>query len=388
MAEKQETFINKTKAKLKDTTIKTRILSLTLLFGLAVVIMSAVLSVSIDPETFTDPAKRNDWIVRTLIMVAISTFGIIMGEQIALDVLLQKEGGKYQNSLTEYHDVRLKVLSKFEFFADWFVWNKANELRGKQESFLISEGMNDDYKLIMNNLMEIDCNEISKHSIQVNGAKILRKTERQAEAIRFVQKGNITIDAYESGYYVSKDYVGGTYAQIEKGRLLDRMEEKDKWFSRTYKIVSVILTSTLWAMITASDFMDGTDVQAWMNLFSRIFALFGAFSSGWMSASRTKDIRVEKINDKIDILLKFDKDITSGKFKPMTYEEKLRKEAIEQNVTSEKEHGADGKPSPVHASEKSSSDSRQSDTSGLVGKQDTPVPVEADGHPVHLHKDE
>ena len=371
MAEnKQESFISKTKARLKDTTIKTRILAVTLAFGLAVVVMSAVLSVSIDPETFTDPVKRNDWIVRTLILVAISTFGIIMGEQIGLDILLQKEDGKYQSSLSEYHDERIKVFAKLEFFSDWFVWFKAQELKRKQESFLISEGMNDDYPLILEHIMEINCDEISEHSIVLeDGTKILRKTERQAEAIRFVQEGHITIECYEAGYYVSKDHAVGNATQIEKGRLLDRMEEKDKWFSRSYKILSVILTSTLWAMVTASDFMDGTDVQAWMNLISRVFALFGAFSSGWMSASRTKDIRVAKINDKTDVLMTFDKDIASGKFKPLSYEEKLRKEA-EENGSREEKQNADGIDAPIHVGEKSTGNSEQSDIGGVVSKQD------------------
>lgn len=365
--DKQESFISKTKAKLKDTTIKTRILAVTLIFGLGIVVMSAVLSVSIDPETFTDPVKRNSWIVRTLILVAISTFGIIMGEQIGIDTLLQKEGGKYQTSLTEYHDERVKVFNKLEFFADWFIWFKAEELRRKQEGFLISEGMNDDYHLIIQNLMDIDCKAISQHSIEVNGVKILRKTERQAEAIKFVQNGNITIEAYESGYYVSKDQTVGNATQVERGRLLDKMEEKDKWFSRTYKIVSVIVTSTLWAMVTASDFMDGTDVQAWMNLCSRVFALFGAFSSGWVTASRVKDIRVAKINDKVDVLMTFDKDLSSGKFKPMTYEEKLRKEA-EQNGTGEENSNSDGRVPQVSPVEESTGDSRQSDTGRVVSE--------------------
>lgn len=374
---KQESFIEKTKAKLKDTTIKTRILAVTLIFGLCVVIMSAVLSVSIDPETFTDPVKRNDWIVRTLIMVAISTFGIIMGEQIALDVLLQKEGGKYQVALAEYHDERLKIFTKLEFFADWFVWFKAQELRRKQESFLISEGMNDDYHIIIDHLMEIDTKGISEHSQTFkDGTSLLRKTERQALAIKFIQDGNITIECYESGYYVSKDHAVGSATQIEKGRLLDRLEEKDKWFSRSFKIISVILTSTLWAMITASDFMDGTDVQAWMNLFSRIFSLVGAFTSGWLSASRTKDIRVAKINDKIDVLMTFDKDLASGKFKPMTYEEKLRKEA-EENGVREKVKDADREDASDNAVAECPSDTRQSDPNRLVGKQDSIQPVEA-----------
>lgn len=323
----EKSFIEKTKAKLKDTTLKTRILAVTILLAIVIIVMSAVVSVAIDPETFTNTEKRNAWLVRTLIMEAIAVFGIIMGEQIGLDLLLQK--GKYQVAVQEYQEQRLKVMKRLDCFPDWFIWWKAKELRRKQESFLISEGMVD-AKLIMEHIDEIDSEQLVLHPVELrNGTKITKKTERQSQAIKWVQDGNITLETYSPNYYVSRDEYAGEVFTIEKAPKLDRLEKHDIWFSRMYKIVSVIATSTLWSMMTASDFMNIGDVMAWLNLISRLFALFGAFASGWLSANNTKERRVEKINDKTEILMHFEMTLASGQYKPATYEEKARKEMEE-----------------------------------------------------------
>lgn len=345
----QKTFIDKTKAKWKDTTLKTRILLATLVLGLIMVILTAIISLAFDPETFTDETKRNAWIVRTVIMVAISTFGIIMGEQLGMDMLLKKVDGLYQVTVRAYREQREKILSKIDAFADWFVWYKAKELRRKKIDFLISEDMADDAEKILEHIYEINLEEIQKHPIKIvveetkQEILIKKKTEEQARAIEWVRLGKITMITNSPNYYVAKDEEASNAFALEKGLVLDKIEKEDIWFSRIYKIASVIIVAVAMASVTASDFMRIDDVQAWTNLIFRIFSLFGSFVSGWMTASRTKDRRVAKVNNKIDILMYFEKDIESGRFKPISYEEKVKKELeeyerIKENEVVDNEH--------------------------------------------------
>lgn len=331
----QKSFLDKTKAKWKDTTLKSRILLATLILGLIMVILTAIVSLAFDPETFTDETKRNEWIVRTVIMVAISTFGIVMGEQLGLDMLLKKAEGLYQVTLNAYREQREKILDRIDNFADWFVWYKGKELRRKKKDFLISEDMAKDADAILDHIYEIDLEEIQKHPIIIIDEKtgieykLRKKTEEQARAIEWVRDGHITMITYSPNYYVSKDESASGAFSLEKGKVLDKIEKEDIWFSRIYKIASVIIISVAMASVTASDFMRIDDVQAWVNLFCRLFSLFGSLASGWLTASRTKDRKVEKINNKIDILMYFDKDMQSGRFKPISYEEQVKKEIEE-----------------------------------------------------------
>lgn len=344
----QKSFLDKTKAKWKDTTLKSRILLATLILGLIMVVVTAIVSLAFDPETFTDETKRNAWLVRTIIMVAISTFGIIIGEQLGLEMLLKKADGLYQVTLGLYREQRNKIIQFIDSFADWFVWYKAKELRRKKIDFLISEDMSEDAEKILNHIYEIDLEAIQQHPIKIideitkQEIVIKKKTEEQARAIEWVKQGHIQMVTNSPNYYVAKDEEASNAFTLEKGIVLDKIEKNDIWFSRIYKIASVIVVSVAMASVTASDFMRADDVQAWVNLIFRIFSLFGSLASGWLTASRTKDRKVAKISNKCDVLMYFEKDMISGNFKPLTYEEKVRKEIEEYEHSKEEQNANNG----------------------------------------------
>lgn len=339
----KEDFFERTKAKIKDTTIKTRVLSFIFVYGMFVVVFTTLVSLMLDPDTFTDEIKRNAWLVRTIIMVAISTFGIIIGEQMSIDILTKMKGGKYQATLEKYLEHRQKCLEYVNVFGDWFIWYKGNELKRKKISFLVNYGLTEmECRAIIENIDDISFErkkdehgnvipyDICLHPVVLSdGTEITRKNEVQAEAIKWVKEGHVTIETYSSNYFISKTENTGTALTIERAPILDKQENKELWFRRIYKIVAVVITSTISSMIVASDFMKGNDVQAWLNLFLRLGSLFGAFASGWVSGSKAKDKRVEKLEDKIDVLNAFEIDLEKHYFIPMTYEQRIRKEKEE-----------------------------------------------------------
>lgn len=346
----EKTFLERAKAKIGDTTIRTRVLFSVFTIGLIAIVFSTLVNLVLDPEVFIDETKRNAWLVRTLILVCITTFGIIIGEQMFLDVLMKKKDGKYQLSSQKYEERRNSVLPFFSFFSDWFVWFEAKTLRQKKISFLIQNGVDDASKFI-DLLDEIEIEEridnhkdhkgrllahktlyspiLDKPMTLSNGNTIIKKTEEQLRAIKFVKDGNVTIETYSPNYYITKDDSSGEMFSIEEGVFLDKLERKDVWFRRISKILSIGGTSIFLAMTTASDFISPNDVQAWLNLIWRLFALFGALGSGASTANRVKDIRVRKINNKADVLFQYINDIKTKRFVPLTYEQRIEKEIIE-----------------------------------------------------------
>lgn len=341
-------FFEKTKAKISDTTIKGRILFSVFVFGLVVVIFSALINLVLDPDVFVDDVKRNAWLVRTTVLIAITTFGIVIGEQLFLDMLLRKKDGAFQVSAELYKQHRSKALIYYNGYVDWFIWFKAETLRQKKLSFLIGEGVDDAIKfidyideiIIEEEVEEVQIkkikvkrktlkSELLNHSIKLsNGQLITKKTVDQLTAIKYVQDGNILIDTFSPNYYITREDAIGEAFTIEEGKLLDKLEKKDVWFRRISKILSIAFSSTLLTLATASDFINVTDVQAWLNLLSRVFALFGALGSGAMTANRIKEIRIKKMDNKTTILLQFTTDIETKRFVPMSYDEKARKELV------------------------------------------------------------
>ena len=61
--------------------------------------------------------------------------------------------------------------------------------------------------------------------------------------------------------------------------------------SRLIKIGSSLGISLIWGLLTVNDFISGNDTQAWVNLVSRISALFTSFFSGWMAS--VKDVKIQ-----------------------------------------------------------------------------------------------
>ena len=77
-------------------------------------------------------------------------------------------------------------------------------------------------------------------------------------------------------------------------------EKINRTINRSVKIVSSIIVSITMGVLTVTDFMNGNDATAWVNLISRITALLTSLLSGWLSG--TVDVKLKRHHYKLNIL--------------------------------------------------------------------------------------
>lgn len=367
------------KDKLKETfgisTQRGKVLLSALIVGTATIIFTTVVSLTISPDTFTNEAKRMAWIVRTIRTVAITAFGTVIGEQMCLDRMMSMYNGKYQMAKRSFESMRLQMLKWFPYFGEWFLEYMSKELVRKETTYLISKSIAK-ADLIMKYISEIKPEELKDHACRMrDGTEICQVTEYQAECIAWVQGGHIKIDSYNASYYMAKDDASPDVSVLEVAKLMDNYERKDIWFNRIYRIAKSLVFSTILAMFSAKDFMNASDAEAWFYLVTSIATLVITFSSGWISANKTIDTRVTKLNSKTVVLTNFNADMSQGRYKPESYEEKARKEYEEYERRKKEE--ADGSGQTDDALPLAESDSRQSDGEELVSGENKALSVEA-----------
>lgn len=355
--------LDRTADKIKKATIRTKIMTMALVFVVIVVFISIFFPLSQDPETFTDPVKRAEWINNTVIAMTLSIVGLILFESIITDKLKGKERGKYQNALQGmyspdgkfiegYYQKREKIRPIERHFADWLEWYGKEELRKKKINTIGSV----DAELVFNHLDEIDnplllCDhtEIKKEhwfsriKIQEvkgaplkmkDGAIISKKSESEVAGIFKVKDDKVKIYPYEAPYYLTIDSVPMNVSQIDKANVLNKGKQENQVFSRTFKIAVGIITSVYWAMVTVDNFSNLTSARAWLLLIVRLGTLVGGLVSGWSGADMNVKFDIDILNDRSAMLDNFYSDMTTGRFNPKKYQEDLaeehRKEAEEQ----------------------------------------------------------
>lgn len=400
--------------KARNATIKTKIMTMAFVFVIAVVFVSIFFPLKQDPDTFTDPIKRSEWINNTVITSTLSIVGLILCESIITDKIKSKDRGKYQNSINGhfledgtkiegYSDKREKVRKYERDFSDWLDWYAAEELKKKKLSAIGSK----DAETVLKHLDEITNPIILCDHIEVNkkhwwsrkkveevkgvpliledGTVIDRKTEDEVRGIIKVKNGWVKIYPYEAPYYLNLDSITTNVSRVDKAYILNKAKQENQVFSRTFKIVVGFIVSIYWAMVTVDNFSNLVSAKAWMLLIIRLGTLMGGVVSGWSGADMNVKFDTDMIVDRSAMLDTFYFDMSTGRFSPEAYkkklirdeEEKKRKEAEENNGARKETGCADGEPSPVHVGEKPSGDARQSDTGRLVSEQNPPIPVEA-----------
>lgn len=324
--------------KIKKTTLRTKILGVVTILIVAVVCVSLIFPLAIDPSTFTDSTKRSQWIVNTIILTGLVTIGMTIFETIAQDMLKGKENGKYQTALATYSKVREEVRKYDRDFASWKKVYDKKALREAELNYLASKRI-ERPDLILDNIDKFNPYDLCDHQEKVDGAwqdikgkaitlenkiTLLPLEPEQVEAIMKVKEGKVGIRPFPANYYLVIDSIALNVSQVNKADTLMKAKKENQTFSRTFRIVKMLLSSTLMAMITVKDFNNLANAQAWYLLISRLMTFGSGLVAGWLSADTDVKFDIDLLNDRTAMLTMFNKDIISGAFKPKTYEEQVK----------------------------------------------------------------
>lgn len=363
--------------KLRKITLRTKILSIIAVLVIAVTFVAVLFPLAIDPSTFTDPTKRNQWIVNTIIIAGLATIGMTLFETIAGDILKSKDDGKYKTSEAKYIKIREKIRPSEREFPNWMKEFEKKSLRDDEIKFLLSKRF-ERPEIYLDHLEEMDVYSLADHQeksdkgwVDVKGKPFIAKNgdivapveQEQAEALLAVKTGKIGIHPYPSTYYLTIDSIAVNVSLVNKADRLMRAKKENANFTRVFRLVKVFLTSAFMAMITVKDFNNLGNAEAWYMLISRLGTFFSGIVAGWMAADTNVKFDTDLMNTRTDMLTAFDTDVTSGAYKPMSYEERARKE-VEDDRRREAEKTE--LPSELHAE----GDAGKPDSPRMDGKPD------------------
>ena len=369
--------------KIKNATLKTKVLGILIILIVAVICVSFIFPLAIDPSTFTDPVKRSQWIVNTLLLTGLVTIGMTLFGTIATDMIKNKEKGRYQTSLLGYMEQRETIRPYDREFPRWKKSFDVASLRRAEIDYLLARRI-EKPELIVDNLDKINPVLLCDHQEKTpdgwidvkgkamtldNGVTILALDQDQAEAIMEIKQGKVKIHPFPANYYLTVDSMILNVSQVNKADSLMRAKKENQTFTKTFRIVKMLLTSSLMAMITVKDFSNLSNAEAWYMLISRLLTFASGMVAGWMSADTDVKFDVDLMNDRTKMLSDFGKDIASGKFVIETYEERARKEAEDDRRREEEKAELS---SVLHAE----GDAGEPDSTGLDGKPNQTLSVQ------------
>lgn len=329
--------------KIKSVEIKKVVKTLTLLFGIVLIIFISFFDAKFD---FTN-IDWERWIARSTVLVGIMIFGILMGNSTGSDIQKEKVGGLFQNKCLEYNEIRLLIKPIEDFFSSWWLYFKERKLIEKKVDYLIDIQIEMRLAKLMVKHLDKDDFVVGKMIFDTTKEyeKIYVKELDNGETIKFKKvKEDIgkkikdifsfTLDTYGENYYLSLyDYGDIKTNDAELGKKLAKKISKDKRQALALKIVSSLVISIAWSALTIYDFMgqgESAVKQAWLNLFSRITALVTSYISGFSTSVVNVRDQARAIENKVKILNNFNNDITNKRFVPETYEQEIEREYQEQ----------------------------------------------------------
>lgn len=337
--------------KVKSVDIKKVVKTLTLLFGLILIIFISFFDAKFD---FTN-IDWERWIARTTVLVGIMIFGILMGNSTGSDIQKEKIGGLFQEKCTEYNEIRAIVKPIEDFFGSWWLFFKERKLIEKKIDYLIDNQIDMRVAKLMVKHLEKDDFVVGKmiydplheyEKIYVkdldNEKQIKFKKVKQEQADIIIKIFSFTLDTYGESYYMSLfDYGDLKTNDAELGKKLAKKIAKDKRNALALKIVSSLIISIAWSALTVYDFIseggEGAIKQAWLNLFSRLTALVTSYISGFSTSVVNVRDQARAIENKSKILSNFNNDIKNKIFVPESYEEQIEREYKEQLEKTPKE---------------------------------------------------
>ena len=346
----------------KNLTKKKIIKIMTIAMAIALIVFSTVSNAVIDPEHL----NFFKWLTNSLILVAIMVFGLFMGESLGEEEQKDKVSGLYQSSIREYEQALLLIQAIKIYFADFFLWFKAREIRQEKIDFLMDNEIDGKWATICVKYLEKSDFEVGKFIFDAdkpkekiylkempNGdiVKIHKATQEQADKI--IKMFDVRIETYGYAYYLTYQDSEVRGGKLKRAVPLNRHLHLNKTYNRVLKIVSTLFISLVWGMLTVQEFSSPEErKQAWFLLFSRIMCLFSSLISGWTSAVISVKIQAQIINNKKDVLQDFKDSVDNKLFIPETYEEMVEREYREQ-LDSDDEQAAEQpeQPEPPAAEE-------------------------------------
>lgn len=301
---------------------KSNIKILLVLSIIGFIVLTTFTNVGLDPNNF----NFWKWFTNTVITVAISIAGMLLGEVLASDSLKGKENGLYQKTLQLYIIISNKIQSIIMYFNDFLLWFKGKETFIKQVNFLINHDIKE-AKDIIKYLSIEQLDELKLHPIELeNGTIVRKKSEEQVNAIRKVLEGRITIKSSSTSYYLNAFEDHTECSILEEGRIRQRNINNYKKVARTTKIVYSICVSIIFATLTIQELVNYNMVVALTNLAIRLCTFLSCLYCGWGTESYEIKELAKIIENKIKILEIFYTSYTSGEFKPSEYEDLARQE--------------------------------------------------------------
>ena len=340
--------VNEFGEKLKSVDIKKVVKTLTILFGLILIIFISFFDAKFDFNNI----DWQGWIARTTVLVGIMIFGILMGNSTGSDIQKEKVEGLYQLKCSEYNIIRELVRPIEDMFSAWWLYFKEKKLVEKKIDYLIDNQIEmrlakqyikylekEDIvvgKLVFDNTKEHE--KVYAKELD-NGETIKFKKIKQEEAEILLKVFSFSLDTYGESYYLSLyDYGDIKTNDAELGKKLAKKIRNDKRNALGLKIVSSLIVSIAWSALTIYDFVSegGASAvkQAWLNLFSRMTALVTSYISGFSTSVVNVRDQARAIENKSKILSNFKNDIESKRFIPESYEEQLERLYKEQLETS------------------------------------------------------
>lgn len=334
---------NKFVESLKKVDLKHATKVFTLIWGLILIVLMTITNVGLRKEF-----DLILWLSNTLIIFGIMVFGLFMGESSGSDKQMQKEDGLYQVSLRKYEKYNIEITEELVYFGQWYSWFLPQEIEGKKVDYLIMCGVDPaKAKKIVKYCTKKDIEELKKHVFEVlddNGkhlTTIRQLEEHEVEPVEDVLSGVVRLHAANANYFLTAFSENGVNDRItEEGHSLQRLRKSNKRIARTIKITSSLGISLIWGLLTVYDFINGQDTQAWVNLVSRISALFTSFFSGWMSSVQDVKIQARILINKYRVLQLFHTHYVKKLFDAKSDDEIAEEELKKYNEKKEKDRAS------------------------------------------------
>ena len=332
--------MDKVKEKIDSINIKRAIKATTLLLGLVLIIFISFFNATFDFANF----KWGEWLANSSVLVGIMIFGIIIGNSTGTDIQQDKIGGLYQKNSLDYIDALKEIEPIKIYFSQFWLWYKERKLIEKKIDYLIENqfdgrvakiiGKNNEKEDIVIDKLLYNIEKPNEKIYVKNDIKIKKLNQEQIEIVK--KCFEFTLDTYGDSYYLSLYDDGNEKVnEAEIGKKINKKIMKDKRNAFILKITSSLIVSIAWGALTIYELASGdgeAQKRAWMNLLSRVSALFTSYLSGFSTSVVNVRDKARAIENKTDILKYFKCAYDKKEFIPETYEEMIEREFREQEL--------------------------------------------------------
>lgn len=324
---KKSSLGQRLKDRLKATNVKSLLRAISIILVLLLVVIASVMQLALDPSKLT----WNSWLASTGVMVAISVVGIFLGESWGKDHQRTYSAGRYQYLLHQFRE-RVKRVDEgklFSSFDKWYLDFSKKHERIVMNDYLLEFGMIDS-EVVLDNLVRFKENavreDVLKHPVKMGDGKFVStKTKEQLQAIDDILNGELSLRNPSSNFYLTEYTYQRVYI-LKAPEEINKKKKSAEVFGRGSRIVFSIVLSAFWAMITVQEFMDAGNTQAWMNLVSRIVAVFTSIFNGYLNGVIYVGLDGDLLDNKTRVLDQFLNDVDNGTFKMRSQQEDAKEE--------------------------------------------------------------